>query len=71
MSKYCQNCQNTFMRLRVTRQKSGKVKIDKPFKIAKDTKIIHITLRFPTKDKGGHTRTRYVRYRWTKSQNLK
>ena len=59
------------MRLRVTRQKSGKVKIDKHFKIAKDTKIINITLRFQTKDKDGHTRPRYVQYRWTKSQNLK
>ena len=59
------------MRLRVTRQKPGEVIIDKHFKIAKDTKIIHITLRFQTKDKDGHTKTRYVRYRWTESQNLK
>ena len=59
------------MRLRVTRQKSGKVIIDKHFKIAKNTKMINITLRFQTEDKDGHTRTRYVRYRWTKRQNLK
>ena len=59
------------MRIRVTRQKSGKVILDKHFKIAKNTKIINITLRFRTKDKEGHTRTRYVRYRWTKSKNLK
>ena len=59
------------MRLRVTRQKSGKVIKDKHFKIAKDTKIINIKFRFQTKDKDGHTRTRYVRYKWTKNQNLK
>ena len=59
------------MRIRVTREKSGKVIIDKQFKIAKNTKIINITFRFQTKDKDGHTRTRYVRYRWKKSQNLK
>ena len=58
------------MRIRVTRQKSGKVIIDKDFKIAKNTKIINITLRFQTKDKDEHTRTRYLRYRWTKSTNL-
>ena len=59
------------MRIRVTRQKSGKVIIDKHFKIAKNTKIINITFRFQTKDQNGHTRNRYVRYRWTKSKNLK
>ena len=59
------------MRIRVTRQKSGKVIIDKHFKIAKNTEIINITFRFQTKDKYGHTRTRYVRYRWTKGTNLK
>ena len=59
------------MRLRVTRQKSGKIIIDKQFKIAKNTKVINITFRFQTKDKDGHTRTRYVRYRCTKSKNLK
>ena len=59
------------MRLRVTRQKYGKVIIEKQIKIAKDTKIINITLRCQTKDKDAHTRTRYVRYRWIKSRNLK
>ena len=59
------------MRIRVTRQKSGKVIIDKHFKIAKETKIINITFRLQTKDKDGHTRTRYVRYRWTISTTLK
>ena len=59
------------MRIRVTKQKLGKVIIDKHFKKAENTKIINITLRFQTKDKNGHTRTRYVRYRWTKSTNLK
>ena len=49
------------MRIRVTRQKSGKVIIDKHFKIAKNTKIINIKFRFQTKDKNGHTRNRYVR----------
>ena len=41
------------MRIRVTRQKSGKLILDKHFKIAKNTKIIHITISFQTKDKNG------------------
>ena len=55
------------MQIRVTKRKSGKVIIDKHFAIDKNAKIINLILRFQSKGKNGHTRNRYVRYRWIKS----
>ena len=53
------------MRIRVTKRNSGKIIVDKRFQTDKNTRIVILVLRFQTKDKNGHTKNRYVRYRWT------
>ena len=42
--------------------------VDKRFQTDNNNRIIILALRFQTKDKNGHTKNRYVRYRWTKNK---